>query len=104
MISIKDPIRRKRKVTEETKTKTLIKKFLKSKNIFHHSNTQGIGSYPGIPDITCITGGKYIGIEVKSQGGKLSDNQEIFRDNLEMSGGIYIVARSVDDVMEFFKT
>lgn len=55
--------------------------------------------FPGSPDIICVLGGRFIGIECKSQKGKLNANQEKFKAELERSGGLYIVARSIDDVM-----
>ncbi len=43
-------------------------------------------------------GGQLIGIEVKSAKGKQSEQQRNFQTMLERFGGIYILARSVDDV------
>ena len=44
-------------------------------------------------------GGKFIGIEVKSNSGKQSDAQKAFEDGLKRAGGTYILARSLEDVM-----
>jgi hypothetical protein len=54
----------------------------------------------GAADITGIKDGKRIEIEVKTAKGKLSDNQKNFRSMIEEQGGVYIVARSVDDVIQ----
>jgi len=84
--------------------------YLKIKRIFHYKNsTTGIyqqktGHYipsqsVGSPDIICVVDGRYIGIEVKRPGSKLSPHQEAFRDNLQQAGGFYIVAHNVEDVI-----
>ena len=52
----------------------------------------------GSPDIVCVIGGIYTGIEVKSPTGKQSPGQQEFQANLERAGGKYILARSLDDV------
>jgi hypothetical protein len=45
--------------------------------------------------------GQFIGIEVKAPKGKQSENQKEFQRQLEAVGGRYILAYSVDDVMNF---
>lgn len=55
----------------------------------------------GKPDISLIkSDGQYVGIEVKSQKGKLSEYQKAFRDALP-KGALYIVDRSLDDVIAY---
>lgn len=55
----------------------------------------------GVPDIICVIKGKFHGIEVKKEkGGKQSPEQFIFQQRLEEAGGVYISARSVEDVAE----
>lgn len=58
---------------------------------------------PGATDIVCVVLGSYIGIEVKDHKGKQDPDQVEFQRALEYSGGYYILARSLDDVIEFFK-
>lgn len=55
---------------------------------------------PGCPDLIGFLApfGRFLGIEVKAPGGRLRPAQEAFRDALTRSGGLYIVARSVEDV------
>lgn len=55
---------------------------------------------PGCPDLIgwLSPSGKFIGIECKGDRGKLRPEQIAFRDRLEKDGGLYIVARSVEDV------
>jgi len=46
----------------------------------------------GSPDIVCIGGGRYVGIEVKDVKGRLNNNQIEFQRRLEAAGGLYILA------------
>ena len=57
----------------------------------------------GTPDIICCYRGSFIGIEVKSATGKQSPAQKQVGKEIEASGGQYIVARSIDDVIPFCK-
>ena len=52
----------------------------------------------GAPDIVVVAKGIMIGIEVKTPKGVLSEEQAAFGEKLKAAGGIYIVARSIDDV------
>lgn len=58
---------------------------------------------PGASDIVCVVKGFYIAIEVKDHKGKQDPDQVEFQKSLEKSGGYYILARSLEDVMNFFK-
>jgi len=55
----------------------------------------------GTPDIIIIQEpmGRFLGLEVKRDGGKMSDSQQAFAKKCRDSGGIYEVVRSVDDVI-----
>jgi hypothetical protein len=55
-------------------------------------------SVKGIPDIICIREGRFIGIECKAANGRLSPDQVVFEQLCIRNGGVYIVARSIDDV------
>lgn len=81
--------------------------FLRLKNIFcYKNNVSGIykpstGSYipsqsSGSPDIIAIIKGKYIGIEVKRPGNKMSPLQLAFKEKVENAGGIYWCFDSLD--------
>ena len=55
----------------------------------------------GAGDILCCQAptGRMVAIEVKrSKGGTVGPKQREFRDQLTAHGGLYIVARSIDDV------
>ncbi len=53
----------------------------------------------GSPDILACFRGQFIGIEVKSAAGKQREAQINFQRAFEKAGGLYVVARSVDDVL-----
>lgn len=52
----------------------------------------------GIPDITVVKDGRYIGIEAKAGSGRLSADQIQFKNDVERAGGTYLLARSIDDL------
>lgn len=52
----------------------------------------------GWPDICLIQNGQFIGIEVKAEKGRLSEDQKALGEEIEKNGGRYVVARSIDDV------
>ena len=57
------------------------------------------GAPAGFPDIMILYKGKFIGVEVKQEKGKQSDVQVEMQKKIEDSGGIYIIARSLNDVI-----
>jgi hypothetical protein len=83
--------------------------YLVLKRIFHYRNNSGAfdnghgGFYrfgaPGSPDIICVIGGQYVGIEVKAKKGRQSEHQKDFQKRLETAGGKYVLAYSLDDVI-----
>ena len=55
--------------------------------------------FKGVSDILGIVGqGQFLSIEVKRPGGKLTIDQEVFRELVVKNGGLYILAKSLDDV------
>jgi hypothetical protein len=56
----------------------------------------------GCPDISLLTKDGFVAIEVKDAKGKLSQAQVEAKNKIESLGGRYIVARSLDDVVELF--
>lgn len=80
---------------------------LRIRGVFHLRNNTGAtkigGRYirfgsPGSPDIIACVKGRFVGIEVKRPGGKLSDAQEAVRIALGRAGGTYVVVRDVSDL------
>jgi hypothetical protein len=58
----------------------------------------GLGQRPGVPDLVACIQGRYIAVEVKTGTATLSPRQQAERERIEASGGIYVLAHSVDDV------
>lgn len=53
---------------------------------------------PGAADITGVRNGKRVEIEVKRPGEVQRDDQRAFEAMIKAEGGIYFVAKSVEDV------
>ena len=100
-------------MSTEKDTQKAILQYLEAKRIFHYRNNTGAvktesGRFirfgnVGSPDIIAVVKGTYIGIEVKDIKGKLSPSQIAFQKELEKAGGIYIVARDIDTIMDIFE-
>lgn len=63
----------------------------------------GMGAHPGFPDLLVMCEGRMLFIEVKSPAGRLSYNQEAFRDWCQIEGHAWALCRSVDDATEAAK-
>jgi hypothetical protein len=96
--------------TEKEIQKTILD-YLTLRSIFHYKhNNSGIykpatGSYipsqsKGAPDIICIIEGRYVGLEVKTPKGKLSEDQAEFHRQIIKAGGIVFTVRSLDEAIE----
>jgi hypothetical protein len=93
-VSMKQPGLKEKDITMQ------IRNLLKTFQIFHWKNHGGPMGAKGVPDILGCFQGKFLGIEVKTENGRLSPEQDRFIKNLNDAGGIAFVARSVDDVIE----
>lgn len=97
--------------TPEGKIQKEILDHLTKQRVFHWRQNNGavydkrLGMYrshagmKGVPDIICVIDGKFVGIEVKTPRGKQSPDQVFFQKRLEANGGVYILARSLADVV-----
>jgi len=54
----------------------------------------------GVPDICCIHRGYFLGFEVKSKIGRLSEYQKEWHREAENAGALLAVVRSVEDVRQ----
>ena len=84
----------------EKEIRRQIQDYLRLKGYFVTYNLQGLGCYPGKPDLDATKNGITYHIEVKTPNGKQSEKQKQFQADLESAGGRYILARCVEDVME----
>lgn len=112
-MTLTTPPKKPKKSNGEHEIQTAIIQYLTAKKIFMWRNNTGVAIHTGATgkqyrtsygqvgsaDIIAIRGGICYGIEVKSPTGKLSEAQEAWGNRLARAGGIYVIARSVDDVM-----
>lgn len=77
-----------------------IKRYLASlgSDIFFWKEHGGPYGTSGIPDIICCYKGKFLGLEAKLPGGKLTELQKRTLDKINAAGGIARRVQSVDDV------
>ena len=77
-----------------------IKKYLSSLGgcIFFWKEHGGPYGTSGIPDIICCYRGRFLGLEAKLPGGKLTVLQKRALDRINAAGGIARRVESVDDV------
>ena len=88
----------------EKKVENNIKKYLDSLNAYYLKVHGSMYQPAGTPDILACVNGKFVAIEVKRpNGGVLSELQKSKLKKIENSGGVSIVARSVEDVSEVLK-
>ena len=87
-------------LTEADITKQ-IRSVLNRSRVYHYKSWQGPMSYPkGIADIIGVYHGRFLAIEVKKPGGRVSPDQKKFIDTINAEGGIAFVAYSVEEVIE----
>lgn len=90
-------------MTPETALKHQIKDYLDLKGIFHFPILQGLGAAKGIPDRIAVKDGMIYAIEVKAPKGRMSPAQFEFCAKVRRAGGVYVEARSLEDVMTHFE-
>jgi hypothetical protein len=56
------------------------------------------GLQPGAPDLLILWKGRVIGLELKTGKGRLSPQQMVFSMRWTTAGGVYAVARSLEEV------
>ena len=83
---------------KESEIRAEVKEYLQWTGWFVFYHLQGLGSYPGLPDLQAVKNGRTVYIELKRPTGKQSADQVQFQRDLEAAGGTYIVARGVADV------
>lgn len=80
-------------MAEEKQFENKVKRYLKSKNIYYFKYFGNAYSTPGILDLTLCINGKFVGVELKAEKGKVSALQEYNIKRIKESGGIAIVLR-----------
>ena len=101
-----------KKNKEEAELQNSIMEWLDLHKVFHWRNNTGAlktenrfikFGYKGSPDIICVYGGQFIGIECKSPKGKQNENQKEFQKKLEKAGGTYLLVKNIDTVILYFE-
>ena len=55
----------------------------------------------GVADIIgVLPGGRFLAVECKSVRGRQTEPQRAFQEAVEASGGLYVLARSVEDLKD----
>lgn len=90
-----------------------ILEYLKKQGVFcykHHSGAFKVGAgnvksgMKGISDIIgVLPNGKFLAIEVKNIGGKISTEQHLFLNNINRNKGVGFIAHNVDEVIKRLK-
>jgi Holliday junction resolvase len=74
-----------------------VRDYLRWHGWYIYRNHQSLGSHKGLSDLTAIRDGKTIWIEIKKPGGKPSDHQIKFAQEIESHGGIYLIITRIED-------
>lgn len=85
-------------MTPESEIKKKIKDYIESRGGFWTAVKGGAHSKTGDPDLIVCYKGRFVGVEVKTCTGKVSDWQMLRKGQIESAGGIFCIARCVEDV------
>ena len=91
--------------TPEGKTKDLIKKYLKSNDMWYTMIIPSAFGGVGVSDFQILKNGKFIVIEAK-RGDKPSEptaNQVAYMEKVKYNGGLAFLIRNADDIAEMDK-
>ena len=89
-----------RKISEK-EIQNNIRDYLQLNGWYVIRHQQSMGSLKGLSDLSAIKDGKTIYIEVKTERGIQSEYQKEFQYNIELHGGTYILARSINDIKKY---
>lgn len=81
----------------EKRIEKAIQGYLDSIGAYHIKNHGSIYSRAGTPDITASINGRFVGIEVKQPGGRVSALQAAHIELIRKSGGVAFVAYSLEE-------
>lgn len=83
---------------KEADIRRLVTDCLRLNGWFVYYNLQGLGCYPGLPDLVATKAGRTIHIELKRPGGKQRPHQREFQRRLEEAGGTYLLVAGLEDI------
>lgn len=88
----------------EKKIENEIKAYIKSRGgLCYKIHGGDLYQETGIPDLLCCWGGLFFGIEVKDPGGKPSAIQLAQGARIRKAGGHFIIAKSLQDVIDYIE-
>ncbi len=90
--------KKKTALPKEREIRSQIREVLQWQGWFVFYHLQGLGSYPGLPDLQAVKEGRTIYIEIKRPGGRQSPGQKIFQQELEAAGGTYLLMSDIRDL------
>lgn len=74
-----------------------VEKFLTDKGIYFVKYWGGgIYTRSGVPDLLCCINGRFVGVELKADDGKVSELQQYNIDKIIQSGGVALILRPSD--------
>ena len=82
----------------ESKLQARILRYLGSLGLWCWAFKAEVCNDRGVPDIICCFKGRFIGLEVKSERGRVSGPQKLQIKRIRRAGGRAAVVRSLDDV------
>ena len=94
-----------RRVNPETAITRSIRDLLRLLRVPHFKHHGGLGSERGVPDLIghLPPSGRALYIEVKTEKGRSSEEQEAFLQQAAESGAVAVVARSPRDVLDVLR-
>ena len=60
---------------------------------------QSAGVKPGVADLVFLHEGQFFSLELKAYGGRLTESQSAFLDDVEAAGGIVACAEGLDEAL-----
>ena len=88
--------------TPETIVKDAVCKYLTNKHIWFRRYQAQYNAY-GLPDLDFLYKGVYVGLELKAEKGTPTELQLRKIKSINENGGIGVIAKSVDDVIDVVK-
>lgn len=86
----------------ESALKKKFKDYIEYRGGFWSSIQAGPGSKIGDPDMIACYKGVYVAIEGKTYEGSQSEWQKLRQKQIQAAGGIYLLARTVEDIADTF--
>lgn len=91
----------KKSLTPETRLKRAVTQLLKIHGIRTWAYPAGVMGQRGMPDrIGICKDGRFLGIEFKANNRPLSEYQEKIRQEIEDAGGVFIICRCIEDIID----